>query len=430
MTRDDTRPTRTTEDAQRANATDDARSGRRSRRDLLRATVGASALAATTATAGCVGILGDDGGGPDATADCSDGTPTVDPTPCWRVANADPAGTGVAPASAAPDSPTLDWRFPIDGHMGTTRPVVDADRVYTHDLDAHVYAVDRDTGDAAWTRDDVESPLGSPAAADDVLVVTTATGTLGLDPETGDTRWRTAHADPEILGGRPAVHDGVAYVPAGLSLLALDVHDGCERWRHTTGLETTTTPAVTDDAVYYGDADTNLYALDPATGAVDWRRKTESHLTANVVATPDRVYAATENDRVRELDQYGVQRFVTQFDATVAHLAADGARVYVATDDHLTALQPESGDACWRVDAYAASYDSGLAVVDDAVYAPIETTVGVALGVYDATTGDRRRVVHPGTDDTPATVEMGPIVADGAVYATGNADGLALTKLS
>ncbi|WP_323192950.1 PQQ-binding-like beta-propeller repeat protein, partial [Halostella sp. PRR32] len=87
----------------------------------------------------------------------------------------------------------------------------------------------------------------------------TRTATLGLDPATGDTRWRTAHADPELFAGRPVVHDDVAYVPAGLSLLALDVDDGGERWQHTTGLETTTTPAVTDDAVYYGDADTNLY---------------------------------------------------------------------------------------------------------------------------------------------------------------------------
>ncbi|WP_323677471.1 PQQ-binding-like beta-propeller repeat protein [Halorubellus sp. PRR65] len=402
---------------------------RPTRRDLLRRAAGASALAATVATAGCAGLVSDDGG-PNATADCSDATPAVDPASGWRVANADPAGTGVAPADAAPDAPTLDWRFPIDGYVGTTRPVVDADRVYTHDLDAHVYAVDRDTGDAVWTRDDVADPLGSPAVADDVLVVTTRTATLGLDPATGDTRWRTAHADPELFAGRPVVHDDVAYVPAGLSLLALDVDDGGERWQHTTGLETTTTPAVTDDAVYYGDADTNLYALDPETGGVDWRYKTESHFAANVVATPDRVYGATENDRVRGLDHRGVQRFATQFDASIAHLAADGARVYVATDDHLTALQRDTGSACWRTDAYAVSYDSGLAVVDNAVYAPIETTAGVALGIYDAATGNRRRTVDPGTDDAPVAVEMGPIVADGSVYVTGNADGLALTSLS
>jgi len=418
----------TRDDANRARPSDDAR--RPTRRDLLRRAAGASALAATAATAGCAALTGD--GGPDRSdaVDCGDATPTVEPTAGWRVANADPAGTGVAPDAAAPDAPTLDWRFPIDGHMGTTRPVADGDRVYTHDADAHVYAVDDATGDAAWTRDDVADPRGSPAVADDVLVLTTSTGTIGLDPATGDRRWRTAHADPGLFGGRPVVHAGVAYVPAGLALLALDVDDGSERWRHTTGLETTTTPAVTDDAVYYGDADTNLYALDPATGAVDWRAKTESHFVANVAATPERVYAATETDRVRGWDEHGVQRFVHRFDDPVIHLAADGARVYVATEAHLTALRRESGDVCWRVDAYAASYDSALAVVDDAVYAPTQTAAGIALGVYDAATGDRRRVVDPGTDDRRAPVEMGPLVADGSIYATGNADGLALTKLS
>lgn len=293
---------------------DDDRGAGRTRRDLLQRAAGASALTATAATAGCTGLLGGDGPSGADRVDCTDATPTVDGTAGWRVANADPAGTGVA--------------------------------------------------------------------------------------------------------------------PAGLDLLALDVADGSERWRHTTGLETATAPAVTDDAVYYGDADTNLYALDPATGAVDWRHKTESPFTANVVATPDRVYAATENGRVRSWDAYGVQRFVPQFDATVTHLAADGARVYVATDDHLTALQRESGDVCWRADGYGASYDSGLAVVDDALYAPTETTSGVGLGVYDAATGDRRRVVDPSTDGEPAALEMGPVVVDGAVYATGNAGGLELTKLS
>lgn len=407
---------------------DDAEPARRTRRDVIRTTAGASALAATVATAGCAGLTDDDDG-LDATADCSDATPTVDPTAGWGVANADPAGTGFAPACAAPDAPTLDWRFPIDGHMGATRPVVDDAHVYTHDLDTHVYAVDRDTGDAVWTRD-VSDPLASPAIANDRLVLVTATATLGLDPATGDTRWRTTHGSTGLFAGRPVVHDGLAYVPAGLDLLALDVSDGTERWRHTTGLDTTTTPAVTDDAVYYGDADTNLYALDLATGTVDWRYKTTSHFTANVVATPDRVYAATENDRVRGFDHHGVQRFVRRFDVSVTHLAADGARTYVATDDHVTALHPDTGETCWRIDAYAATYDSGLALVDDALYAPIETTEGTALGIHDATTGDRRRVVDAGTADQPATVEMGPIVADGGIYATGNADGLALSKLS
>ncbi|SEP03261.1 PQQ-like domain-containing protein [Halogranum amylolyticum] len=71
---------------------------------------------------------------------------------------------------------------------GATRPVATADRVYAHEMDSLLCAVDAASGEAVWERS-VDGPHGSLALGDDVVVALAESTVLGLDPETGETQW-------------------------------------------------------------------------------------------------------------------------------------------------------------------------------------------------------------------------------------------------
>jgi len=386
-----------------------------------------------TALAGCNGFASD--GTADLRADaCGEYEPTVDGTSPWRTVCGNPDGTGVVPADDAPDPPlTGDWTFPIDGVSGTTRPVVTSTRVFTHDMDATFYAVDSETGEGVWSRA-IDEPRGSPAVGNGVVVLIREGEVLALDAENGTTLWTGPDGHAGLFWGSPIVHEDVAYVPIDLSLVALDLGDGNVRWTHTTGHETTGTPARVGDTVFYGDTDTYLYALDSATGEERWRFKTDGPIESNVSAVDDAVFFATEAGTAYGVDRTtGTLQWEQSVDGEIRVVASDGAHAYVGTDERLYALQASDGIECWSTGAYAGAYDSGLAVADGRVYAPKTSgrTARAGLMVLNAATGERQwatdyRAYERGTD-----LGMGPVVADGAVYATGGGPGtLALVRLS
>ncbi|MCT9097040.1 PQQ-binding-like beta-propeller repeat protein [Haloarchaeobius sp. HME9146] len=366
---------------------------------------------------------------------CGPYDPTIGGTAEWRSVGGDPAGTGVFPADSVPDTPlSVDWTFPIDGASGTTRPVVGDGRVYTHDFDSTVYAVDAETGESVW-RQGITEPRGSPAVAADAVVVISEEHVVGFDPATGAELWTGPTGDPHSFNGSPVVADGIAYVPFGLSLYAIDVSDGTVRWKHTTGEETVGTPAITDGTVYYGDEDTYVYALDAATGAERWRYKTEAHVRCNVTVADGRVFTATWDGEVLGLDTTTGERSWSYRIGGVPELvASDGANTYVATDNRLYAFDPETGVACWSTGEYAGSYDSGLAVADGRVYVPTALTRQGSYtvpGILDAASGKLEWQLGQTPNADRLGFEMGPVVVDGAVYATGGgAKTLRLTRMS
>ncbi|WP_435318663.1 PQQ-binding-like beta-propeller repeat protein [Haloarchaeobius sp. TZWSO28] len=366
---------------------------------------------------------------------CGPYEPTVDGTAEWRSVGGDPAGTGVFPADSVPDTPlSVDWTFSIDGASGTTRPVVADGRVYTHDFDSTVYAVDAETGESVWQARTSE-PCGSPAVAESAVVVLSEDGVVGFDRATGEELWTGPTGDPATFNGSPDVVDDTAYVPLGLPLYALDAADGTVLWEHTTGEETVATPAIADGTVYYGDEDTYVYALDRTTGEERWRYKTDSHVECNVSVVDGTVFAAAADGEVLGIDAAnGEKQWSDSIGGVPELVAADGANTYVATDNRLYAFDPETGLPCWSTGEYAGSYDSGLAVGDGRIYVPTALTRQGSYtipGILDAASGKLEwRLEQTPTKDGLA-FEMGPVVVDGAVYATGGgAKTLRLTRMS
>lgn len=400
------------------------------RRRFLEA-VGATGVGA--ALAGCNAVTSDDTDDLRVEA-CGEYEPTVEGTGSWRTVGGDAAGTGVVPAADAPEPPlTVDWTFPIDGVTGTTRPVVASGRVFTHDMDATVYAVDSETGEGVWSRA-VEDPLGTPGVGEGVVVLVRDGEVLALDAEDGDVVWTGPEGHAGFFWASPIVHEGVAYVPFDLSLYALGLEDGTVRWTHTTGHETTGTPAIVGDTVFYGDADTYLYALDRATGEERWRFKTSGAIECNVAVADDAVFLATAAGTAYRVDRKtGTSRWEQSVDGEIRVVASDGAHAYVGTEERLYALQASDGTECWSTGTYAGTLDSDLAVGDGRVYAPktAERKYRAELMALDAATGKRQWATDFRKYGRETDLGAGPVVTDGAMYATGGGPGgLALVRVS
>ncbi|WP_439026695.1 outer membrane protein assembly factor BamB family protein [Haloarchaeobius sp. DT45] len=398
-----------------------------------------AAVGSLTTLAGCNGIGGSTDSQPlpevGRAEGCGPYEPTVTGTPEWRTVGGDPAGTGVVPADAVPSTPlTVDWTAPIAGVTGSTRPVATTDRVYTHDLDSTLYAVDAATGELAWGQN-LTDPRGSPAITDEAIVVLSEHRVVGLAPEDGEVLWTGPSAHVDVFNGSPVVVDDTAYVPHGLALYALDVTDGTVRWRHETGEETVATPAVADGTVFYGDEDTYVYALDVETGTERWRHKTDSQFECNVSVAGGVVCTAARDGTVLALDTgTGIRLWSYTVGAKPQVVASDGAQAYVATEGRVYAFDLGSGRPCWSTGAYDGAYDSGLAVGGGHVYAPGSTRTTSNHPrpvVIDAASGETTWSDDPRSDDGQLSFEMGPVVVDGAVYATGGgANSLRLTRMS
>ncbi|WP_224333807.1 PQQ-binding-like beta-propeller repeat protein [Haloprofundus halobius] len=399
------------------------------RRRFLR-TVGATGIVgATVGIAGCGQFTDESNAG--QTEACGPYEPTVSGSTGWQTVGGDPAGTGVVPASETPEPPlSLDWTYILGGMAGAVQPVATAGRVYAHEYDSLLCAVDATSGEKVWEKR-VESPHGPLAIGDDVVVALAESTVLGLNPETGETRWTVSENYTGLFRGGPVVVDETVYVSTELSLLALDLADGTVRWKHTTGEETVATPAIVGETVYYGDYDTYVYALDAATGEEKWRVKTNAHIDCNVTVADGTVFAGNPDGIVHAIDAASGEHTWTydvRSDPNV--LATDGSHVYVQTDDQLYAVEATTGVSCWSTESTGA----GVAVGDGCVYTPlpVEEPESRSLpGVLNAATGEKLAKTQGEFESRYARYYKGSAVVDGAVYASGvDEDGISLARFS
>lgn len=385
------------------------------RRDLL-ATLGA----AGAGVAGCLRFDGTVLGG---------GCPSYDPVrpsdAGWTSRMGNSAGTAVVAPDAAPGSDlSLDWTVPIETSVGYPVPAVADGTVYAHDMDTTLFALDAGSGDERW-RTEVAEPLWTPALGDGTVVVRTRSGVAAFEAETGDRRWDGAGGFETRTDARPVVADGAVFVMGDVAAHAFDLASGDRRWRFPTGLRSEATPAAADGTVYVAGDEAYVRALSTADGSEQWRAKTGARVRCNLSVADGLVCAATEAGVVLGLDAAdGTRRWRHRLpevrDADRPErprtVNTDGARVYVTTRERLYALEAATGSRCWRTREYRASYASGVAVADGAVYAPTEHPDDPFTS-YEAATGDVRRRIQP-TEEPYFGV--GPSIAAGALYAAGD----------
>jgi hypothetical protein len=112
----------------------------------------------------------------------------------------------------------------------------------------------------------------------------------GLDPRTGDGRWRTQTgvSDPLV----PWI-DSDRVVVAGMGLTSLDVKTGVVQWKRGEG-RFTAPPSVVGTRIIVGDSEGTIHAFDARTGRILWIHRTNSALLCPAIGDQDgRLYLGT-----------------------------------------------------------------------------------------------------------------------------------------
>ncbi|SDD02890.1 Outer membrane protein assembly factor BamB, contains PQQ-like beta-propeller repeat [Natrinema hispanicum] len=253
----------------------------------------------------------------------------------------------------------------------------------TDDSTGYVSAYDSTTGDQLWTRTDLPAPR-TPAVGDEMLYFATKPpsisqdgqgGFVALDADTGETSWyrddNSDWADPLLAAGN-LYTSRLGRSDDGRNVCRLDPSTGETVWK---------IDAVGGQISY---ADGTLFvstgsALDAADGSVQWNISTEAGGDATVQTVRDgRVFGV---ERGTGETEYGIQsrsaadgtlRWMYSFvgdedDEYISRLAVDDERVYFVThvgdptnaggrSATITALAAETGTLEWRyeTDAYLA----------------------------------------------------------------------------
>jgi outer membrane protein assembly factor BamB len=161
------------------------------------------------------------------------------------------------------------WTFELGGNAGRgSGAVVSGGAVYA--ATSRGYVTSLTTGGAyRWQRDLVQTIVGTPAVADDRLIVAQRNGTVvGLDILNGITRWATPLRGVTTVG--PALGGGLVVV--GLAdgrLVALDAATGAIVWTVAGTGAVTTVPTFAGGLVVAARG-TEVAAVDTLSGDARW----------------------------------------------------------------------------------------------------------------------------------------------------------------
>lgn len=270
------------------------------------------------------------------------------------------------------DLPWGDEEFPT---LISTYRAHDATTVYvlavgvTNGSRVLVHAIAREDGALRWSRaiEGVRPGTAFPPFLTDgsaVVVQTSLPGSSGeagplvvLDAATGDELWRRSERwqDPLVASGH-VVLEGLRWVTGH------DARTGAERWNVTIPERRSLSELVAGDGrllmtTYSHDGADRLAAIDPGTGATLWSREVEG--TSLEPYHAGRPYVVTRGAIAAFDPVTGERRWVatgTTGDNSVGRFAADDDTFYWSTrDGDVRALDAQTGDVRWRLDAGAST---------------------------------------------------------------------------
>jgi outer membrane protein assembly factor BamB len=276
--------------------------------------------------------------------------------------------------------------------------VLDRARAYIPLESEQILALDRESGDIAWTTD-VESRW-PPVAADGAVFVAASDEIHSLDAATGVRRWR-APIDRPVMAPMGFARGRLIVAMAPDDVMAFAAEDGTMAWRKSLGgTAGPASMAVGTEAVYVALDGARVVALAISDGRILWERQLEGALTAPalagdrvVVASPAAFYALDAEDGKVEW------RWRAAGDPVGA--AGEKDRIFlVALDNTVKAVNRGNGHQRWRE------------VITRPLYAPfafggIVVVVGVSptLSTFEAKTG-----MPVSTYDAPAELQGPPLI--------------------
>lgn len=205
-------------------------------------------------------------------------------------------------------------------------PAVAGDLVYIGSCAGTLFALDRATGQPAWTydirQDGDQTQFHSEALlTDDLLVIGTDGNTVGhvyaFEKRTGHLRWKhrieptenarrpgnSVGARSEILRAGPRVYASTY----DNRLLSLDLATGALLWERTMegaaeADSVALSPVVVEPRLVYADPRGTVRALDGASGRELWTRALDAPASSDLAAADGHVYVGTWGSRLYKLD--------------------------------------------------------------------------------------------------------------------------------
>lgn len=265
------------------------------------------------------------------------------------------------------------WTFDAKAPFQNAGVAVDDSYAFAASDDETLYALSLDSGEVEWTYSEDNWPphaTFTPAGSHVFLVVNS--GTVALDADTGEERWRTEEAvavqrsPPLVVDDRVYVHGG-SRTPADSGVVELDRETGEMAWRFETDGRTLAAPAVADDTLlmsvnpHGGAPRGRLFGIDTATGEERWRIDREKTLGGIEVANGT-AYASGENGPLLAFDpQTGDVLWETDDESLMNNNLSGGSVVTTQahtfddrlffSGEYLLEYDRENGDFLGQIDA-------------------------------------------------------------------------------
>lgn len=224
---------------------------------------------------------------------------------------------------------------------------MDAERVYVPLREELLFALDRETGMLAWSRE-IEA-ASAPVISEGKLLLVSRGQLRAFDAATGDDAWSAP------LPGRvsaPLAVDGgtlVATVDPGIAI-AFRTADGRETWRQSLGAQSPYAPAFGEkNALYFSLSDSRVVALRAVDGMPMWEQ-TLPGMLSEPTAAPDRVVIGSTDNFFYALDaDNGRLEWKMRGGGDVIGSSFDGKLLYyVSLDNIIRAVNPGNGNQRWR----------------------------------------------------------------------------------
>ncbi len=247
------------------------------------------------------------------------------------------------------------------------RPTSDGDRIYAASFDGRVYAIDPESGKAAWRTELKQDLTAGPAIGENSVAVMGADGLLiVLEADTGTERWR-ADVDGESLA-QPLIDDGLVIVQTiDNRLRAVSVFDGSPRWtiQQTTPaltLRGSASPIAAGGNVVAGFDNGRLLAVEAESGDIAWESMISppsgrsdlerlADIDGQLAVVGQDIYAAGYQGTVASVAAESGQVLWQQEISTYVGVAADWTNLYTTNENgEVIAMARRTGAENWRSD--------------------------------------------------------------------------------
>ena len=315
-----------------------------------------------------------------------------------------PAHTGVYDSPGPTQFHNVKWTFQTGGPIVASPAIADG-VVYISSMDAHLYAIDQETGKEKWNFKSSMAMASSPAVSAGMVYFVSSAGSLAaLDAATGKPKWvlpmeyerkfeaKNLHGYPsaaqtmpdawDMFTSSPTVANGKVFAGSGDGgVYAADAKTGVLQWKFKTQDVVHASPAVVGNTVYIGSWDSYLYAIDAESGAQKWAFKTGEdpaiHNQVGFQSSPTVVdgvvYVGCRDAHVYAVDAAtGKEKweYPTSKSWVIGTPAVRDGVVYVGTSDssRFMALDAKTGRLRFNFDAKAYMFSSP-ALAGDLAYA-------------------------------------------------------------